>query len=146
MILILGYFLSFSFVPQLPPEPQDFPLGWSERAETIKGMIEDAGMLYGASEAQKDLSWKIILCENSSLNPLLQSGVLHGEKREESYGLSQINLLAHPDISKEEATDALFSIDFLVKNVAQGNEKLWLTCSKQEVEKTVDNYEDEIVE
>lgn len=37
---------------------------------------------------------------------------------EESYGLAQIHLPSHPNISREQAMDAYFALDFLVENWA----------------------------
>jgi hypothetical protein len=45
--------------------------------------------------------------------------------REESYGLVQIHLPAHPTVSKDQATDPTFAIAFLVENIKAGNAKIW---------------------
>ena len=45
--------------------------------------------------------------------------------REESYGLAQIHLPAHPNVSLSEATNPEFAIEFLAKNLALGNEGWW---------------------
>ena len=50
--------------------------------------------------------------------------------REQSYGLVQIHLPAHPHISKEQAKDPEFAIEFLAKNVAKGKQGMW-TCARQ---------------
>lgn len=47
--------------------------------------------------------------------------------REDSHGLVQIHLPAHPSITKEEATNPIFAANFLAKNVSQGNARIW-TC------------------
>lgn len=44
-----------------------------------------------------------------------------------SFGLVQINLPSHPTITKEQAHDPDFALDFLAKNLAAGKGKLW-TC------------------
>jgi hypothetical protein len=49
--------------------------------------------------------------------------------REQSYGLVQIHLPAHPSISKEQATDPEFAVDFLAKNIAAGRASMW-SCYK----------------
>lgn len=51
--------------------------------------------------------------------------------RDDSYGLVQINRLAHPDISISEAKDPAFSIAYLAKNISNGKSRqMWYTCSK----------------
>jgi hypothetical protein len=49
--------------------------------------------------------------------------------REQSYGLVQIHLPAHPTITKEQATDPKFAVEFLAKNLKQGRGGMW-TCYK----------------
>lgn len=44
-----------------------------------------------------------------------------------SYGIAQIHLPSHPEITKEQALDAEFSIDFAASEFAKGNAKKW-TC------------------
>jgi len=60
---------------------------------------------------------KVINCETGGTwNPAIQSNYyLHGV-REESYGLSQINLPSHPNISKAQATNPKFALDYIIKN------------------------------
>lgn len=80
----------------------------------------------------------IISCE-SGWNPNIQSnhryttnapaGYVSGQ-REESYGLVQIHLPAHPHITKEQALDPEFALDFLARNLAVGRENMW-SCAKQ---------------
>lgn len=68
---------------------------------------------------------KLIDCENRPWNPELQSGLTYKEgnrwgkpagSREESYGLAQIHLPDHKDVTKEEAQDPEFAIEFMAKN------------------------------
>lgn len=78
----------------------------------------------------------IIACE-SSWNPTIQSnhhyqadhpawGVKAGD-RELSFGLVQIHLPAHPDITKEQALDPAFALEYLAKKIAAGEAAKW-TC------------------
>lgn len=54
-------------------------------------------------------------------------GIVKGE-REQSFGLAQIHLPDHPDISYASATDPIFAIDYLGKELSKGNCKQWTTC------------------
>lgn len=70
----------------------------------------------------------IINCENTNWDPTLQSRIVNKKGiREESYGLSQIYLPAHPNITKENAIDPDFSLDFMANNLAEKNGNIW-TC------------------
>ncbi len=78
-------------------------------------------------------------CENKEHDPKARSksrytfndpkrGIIKGEQ-EQSYGLAMIHLPDHPDITLSEAEDPDFSIEFMAKNFAKGNQHLW-TCWK----------------
>lgn len=79
----------------------------------------------------------IINCENRGWDPTLQSGLYYTRdrinegvykgQREESYGLAQIHLPAHKNISHSQATDPDFSIEYLAKSLSEGKGSQW-TC------------------
>lgn len=76
--------------------------------------------------------YKTIECE-SGFDPLIQS--LHKDPtgpngREDSWGLVQIHLPAHPTITREEATDPRFALDFMAKNFAAGKASMWSCYTK----------------
>lgn len=50
--------------------------------------------------------------------------------REDSWGVSQIHLPAHPDISKAEAMDEDFAIEYMAREFGNGNAKQWMCFSK----------------
>lgn len=52
----------------------------------------------------------------------------HGN-RENSWGLSQIDLDYHPDITKEQAQNPIFALTYLADNLSKGNGDMW-TCFK----------------
>lgn len=71
----------------------------------------------------------IIHCESNG-DPAIQSGMINKEgKQENSWGLVQINLDYNPSITKEEALDPEFSLDFLAHKISIGKAKLW-ACYK----------------
>jgi len=59
-----------------------------------------------------------IFCE-SSFNP---NAIGDGGK---SFGLSQIHLPSHPSVSKEEATNPQFAVEFMAQAFSKGQEKMW---------------------
>lgn len=83
---------------------------------SIAGQIEYYSNLYGADS--KIVS-KVIQCE-SEFNPNA-----HNPNGEDSWGLVQINLDSHPEITKEQALDTNFSINYLVENISNGRGKMW---------------------
>src|SRR5689334_6135894 len=87
---------------------------------TIPEIIENTAERYGVDSAIME---SIIWCE-SGMNPDAIGD--HGT----SYGLSQIHLPAHPGITKEQALDPEFAINFMAKEISQGNMWKW-TCAKR---------------
>lgn len=101
----------------------------------IDSKVSTAATKYGVSAATMRA---IINCENRDLIPTLQSGHYYKEgnrwgfsttTREKSFGIVQIHLPDHPEVSYEQATDADFSIDFLAKYISQGKVRQW-SCYK----------------
>lgn len=83
---------------------------------SISGQINYYSELY---DVDSDTITKVIQCE-SSFNPNA-----HNSNGEDSWGLVQINLLAHRSITIEQATDTNFAIDFLAKNLKAGKGNMW---------------------
>ena len=73
----------------------------------------------------------VINCENKEWDTDLQSRIINKKGvREKSYGLSQIHLPSHPNISLEQATDPDFAIEFMAQNLSKGKGKMW-TCYRK---------------
>lgn len=50
--------------------------------------------------------------------------------REKSYGICQIHLPDHPNVSYEEAIDPEFCVEFMAKKFAEGKHKIWMGYEK----------------
>lgn len=75
-----------------------------------------------------DQVYKTIDCETAGTwNPKIQSEYVKNGVREDSWGLAQIYLPAWPSVSKDEATDGVFAIDFLIDKWVHGERNKW-TC------------------
>lgn len=90
--------------------------------KTIPSIIRQQAFKYSVSEK---LMTDIIMCE-SSMNPNAENIT----QREESFGLVQINRLAHPHITEEQAKEPEFAVEFLAKNLSLGKGKMWSCYSK----------------
>ncbi len=86
-------------------------------------MVRQKSVEYGVSES---VMWYIINHESAGSTTIQSNYYWHG-KREESYGLVQINLPSNPTVSYEEATDPEFSLTFLASRLALGHGYLWTT-------------------
>jgi len=72
---------------------------------------------------------EIILCE-SNFDADVQSRIINQEgERERSYGLVQINTDYH-DVTREQAIDPEFAIEFLAEKLSKGKGYLW-SCWKK---------------
>jgi len=73
---------------------------------------------------------KVITCESNWKN--VQSRLYNKKDggRELSFGIVQIHLPDHKDITKSQALDERFSIRYIVSEIAQGRGKQW-TCYRR---------------
>lgn len=70
-----------------------------------------------------------LYCE-SGLQPNIQSSVPDPSGpngREDSWGIAQIHLPSHPEVSRENALDPIWAIDWAAYQFSQGNARWW-TC------------------
>lgn len=76
--------------------------------------------------------YKVVSCETANtFDPMLQSRVIRKDgTQEKSFGLAQIYLPMHPEISKDQATDSDFALDFMAKQFSIGHKRLW-SCYTQ---------------
>lgn len=109
------------FVPV--PIVWDIQYDWTE--ERIKQEVHEVALKYNVSESVMN---KVIKCESMG-STTIQSYYSTNGKRESSYGLAQINLIHHPNVTKAQAFDPAFAIDFLGKNIAKGHANWW-SCWK----------------
>lgn len=139
---IVALFATATLVAPPVPSQSLIPVAHAEEIEisatstlSIKGKISYYAEKYQVSSTTMD---NIVRCE-SQYRPDIQSGHyytfdrpklgLKAGQREQSFGLVQIHLPAHPTISKAEATDPDFALTFLAKEISKGNARIW-SCYK----------------
>lgn len=78
-----------------------------------------------------NVSESLMIClinhENRPWDTTLQSGYFKNGKQEQSYGLSQIHLPSHPDITHEQATNPKFAISWMASELSLGRAWQWST-------------------
>jgi len=84
---------------------------------TISDLIENSSETYNVPA---DVITNVLKCE-SSLSP-----TAIGDNGN-SIGIAQIDLIYHTDITREQAFDPEFSIDYLAREISLGNGPRW-TC------------------
>lgn len=87
-------------------------------------LIEKAALKYGVSQ---NIILKTIDCETGgTFNPLIQSTWINKKgQQEESYGLAQIHMPDHPEISRLQAEDPIFSVNYMALQMSRGNYSMW---------------------
>jgi len=108
---------------QTPPERTEGVK--STPCEEIDGIEAKTACFAEKYGVNPDELLSIMKCE-SSLNP----NAKNVNSRESSWGLVQINTLAH-DVTVKEATDQNFAIEFLAKHWKDGKRSMWLNCSRK---------------
>lgn len=102
--------------PQAPISPKVESITSST---TIRAKIQEIAKKYAVSAYEID---KVVQCE-SGYNPLAV-----GDKGK-SFGLVQIHLPAHPNITKEQAFDEDFALNFIASEFSKNNKWKW-SCYK----------------
>ena len=95
---------------------------------TVQELIKVKGAEYHVSTR---LMEEIINCESQGSTTVQSRHKYPTNKyapagtREQSFGLVQIHLPAHKNITKEQAIDPVFATDFLAKNLKAGKGRMW---------------------
>lgn len=121
--------------PTVPPKLSVVPQVESIVVETIEDTpITIKDKVYAAAAKYKvsgDQMWKVVsTCENKQLDPKKQSEHYYKGVREQSYGLVQIHLPSHPDITYDQATDVDWSLNWMAKEFSKGNQWMWSCYTK----------------
>ena len=120
---IIVLILALILLIVLPVKSAQAPTREKPIPTDVKGMIAYYAEEYQVSAYQLE---KTLFCE-SSLNPNAKNIT----SRERSYGVAQINLMAHTTITIEQATDPQFAIEWTAQQFAKGNAKIWTCWVKQ---------------
>lgn len=92
---------------------------------TVEQIVYDTAEAYGLDYSRM---WATVQCEDPSLDPLAQSEVVdkNGPNgRENSWGVTQIDLDYNPDVTKAQAQDPYFSIDRMAQAFSKGKHNLY---------------------
>lgn len=117
MTTIVSFVPTTYTAPNIPLEAPTMPVEQSLDESGIKSRIHYYAEKYNVSEITMNIAIK---CEsNYNPNAVGDNG--------NSFGLVQIYLPAHPNITKEQALDVEFALDFMAKNLKEGRHRMW-TC------------------
>lgn len=118
-----------SYAPKPAVEPVIKPKIAPQRVQIARPDYSDIIEKYALKfDVSPVLTSRIIYCESGNNRYALNDT----PGREYSVGLVQINLLAHTNITKEQAQDPEFAISFLAEKIASGEaSRMWYTCYKK---------------
>lgn len=115
--LVMVYLITLGNIAQAQaPVPPVIP-----RDMSVKGVITYWADKYSVSAEKME---KTIKCESH-----FNTAATNITKREHSVGSSQINLLAHPEVTETQARDFDWATEYMAKQFSLGNAKIW-TCYK----------------
>lgn len=103
-------------IQQVPDSPQ------VKTSRAISEIIDEKALQYNVSATRLTF---FIKCE-SNFNPKALN-----PNGEFSIGLSQINLEAHTNITREQAEDPTFAINFMAENFSKGKYNMWYNCNQK---------------
>ena len=92
-------------------------------SDTIS-VIESLSSEYGVSSSTMK---KVVTCEtgNNIASTSIQSWSMWHGVEENSWGLAQIDLDYHPEISRKQAQDPIFSLSYLARSLANDQGSMW---------------------
>ncbi len=100
-------------------------LGTIYSEQQIKELVDIYSTKYGVNSTRV---LETIRCESRFNN--VQSAIVSKGVREDSWGIAQIHLPSHPNISKYKALDPNFAIEWTVKEFSVGHASKW-SCYKK---------------
>lgn len=129
MLLALVFFLLVMPVKAQTPTRivPEAPKLVQEGTLSVDELIHASAIKYGANER---IMRKTLECESENLTYNGQSKIKNKNGpngREDSWGYAQIHLPAHKNITKKQALDPAFAINWTAKEFAAGRASQW-TC------------------
>ena len=105
---------------------------YQHKTKWVKSDIVEM-LAYKAIENNISPKYLIALADcESSLIPDIQSKYIQSYGREKSFGLFQIHVKAHKDVSIEEAKDPIFNTEWAIREIKEGKApRHWVHCHKK---------------
>lgn len=139
LAILISLMISISFKPATLVAEDVIPSPCLHLESDKDCAIRLAGVYAAKYKVSKAKVIGVIGCESDQFNPEAQSNLKYKKNnrwkqptgsREQSFGLVQIHLPDHPEITMEQATDIEFSIEFLAKSISEGKGGMW-TCYRK---------------
>jgi len=92
-------------------------------AEYSKEEIINLVGLYAAKYGVDEFVMQQVVFHESGYDPKNEGDYYNGKYN--SFGLSQIHLPSHPNVTREQAEDPHFALEFMAKNIKAGRGRMW---------------------
>lgn len=109
-------------VINLAPQKAVTTLGTKYTKQQIEEIVNYYATIY---DVDADKMINTIKCESQFHN--VQSNIVKNGIREDSWGIVQINMYYNPTVSKEQALDPHFAIEWMAKEFKANHQSKW-TC------------------
>lgn len=136
MLLVNTSLTAFSTVEYIAPHVEARSLEVEKSTKTNKEIVEDLVIKYSAEYGvSKSAMMRTLYNENNTFEFCRQSELRYkaGNRwgfpagtREQSFGIAQIHLPDHPKVTKAQACDPAFAVEFMAKHFAMGKAKMWM--------------------
>ena len=137
LVLFLAIAISLSPASAVAKDTIDSPCYYKETNEAcVWRLVKFYAKKYGVSSSKMMQTLKN---ENKTFQFHKQSELRYKKgnrwkfpegTREKSFGIAQIHLPDHPDVSYQEATDPAFAVEFMAKAFAKGKQGWWMGYPK----------------
>lgn len=104
----------------IPETKLSSELGATYSEQQIAELVSVYSTKYGVNSTKV---LETVRCESRFKN--VQSGIVSQGIREDSWGIVQIHLPSHPEISKQQALNPEFALEWMVKQFSLGYAKQW---------------------
>lgn len=111
-----------NYEPTVREERLSSAYGTVYTGQQVADLVKVYAKQYGVSQ---DKMINTIKCESQYRN--VQSGIYQNGIREDSWGIVQIHLPSNTGITKAQALDPYFAVEFMAKSFSQGYASRW-TC------------------
>lgn len=126
LALLFPAYISRSDSPFIPQIVQAQEVSQETASSSVSELIEQYAAEYGVSSSTM---YAVVNCETGgTFNPLIQSFIANKNGpngREDSWGLSQIHLPDWPTVTKAQAQDPNFALEFLASKLKVGKGGYW---------------------
>lgn len=128
--MVITLIIVWVVVPQISsvraeaPQPEvDVAIANLHKTEYTKEEIITLIGLYAEKYGVDEFTMKQVVFHESGYDPKNEGDYYNGQYN--SFGLAQIHLPSHPGVTREQAEDPHFALEFMATNIKAGRARMW---------------------